>query len=87
MESLEAELTTFEDVLECHHVTGGPTLLLKAKTRNTESLERLISAVRCLEGVERTETNVVLSTRVERVGVGVAALLSADADPSTFEEA
>lgn len=82
MESLEADLDPLEDVLECHHVTGGPTLLLKVKTRNTESLERLISVLRCLEGVERTETNVVLSTRVERVGVGTAALLSAGSEPT-----
>ena len=80
MDALEASLEPLEDVLECHHVTGGPTLLLKVKTRNTESLERLISALRCLDGVERTETNVVLSTRIERVGVGTAALLSAGAE-------
>jgi len=60
----------FDDVLECHHVTGDPTLLLKVKTRNTRSLERLISALRSLAGVERTETNVVLSTLVERPGLG-----------------
>jgi DNA-binding Lrp family transcriptional regulator len=59
-----------EDVLECHHVTGGPTLLLKVKTRNTQSLERLISALRALPDVERTETNVVLATLAERPGLG-----------------
>src|SRR5688572_9690569 len=43
MEELTVQLQSFEDVLECHHVTGDPTLLLKVKTRNTQSLERLIS--------------------------------------------
>ena len=33
-----------DDVLECHHVTGEYTLLLKVKTANTSSLEQLISA-------------------------------------------
>ena len=33
-------------VLECHHVTGGATLLLKVKCANTEGLEDLISAMR-----------------------------------------
>jgi Lrp/AsnC family leucine-responsive transcriptional regulator len=64
----------FEDVLECHHVTGDPSLLLKVKTRSTRSLEKLISALRSLSGVERTETNVVLSTLVERPGLGSKSL-------------
>lgn len=70
------QLTELEDVLECHHVTGDPSLLLKVKTRNTQSLERLISALRSLAGVERTETNVVLSTLVERPGLGGKSLRS-----------
>lgn len=74
MDELTQHLATFEDVLECHHVTGDPTLLLKVKTRNTQSLERLISAVRSLHGVERTETNVVLSTLVERAGLGLTSI-------------
>jgi Lrp/AsnC family transcriptional regulator, leucine-responsive regulatory protein len=63
-----------DDVLECHHVTGDPSLLLKLKTRNTQSLERLISTLRSLDGVERTETMVVLSTLVERPGLGANSL-------------
>ena len=74
MQELTAQLGAFEDILECHHVTGDPSLLLKVKTRNTQSLERLISAVRSLPGVERTETNVVLSTLVERSGLGMTSL-------------
>jgi Lrp/AsnC family leucine-responsive transcriptional regulator len=63
---LERELTSIDDVLECHHVTGVHTLMLKAKTRNTETLERLIDRIRSLEGVAGTETSVVLSTHAER---------------------
>lgn len=54
-------------ILECHHVTGRHTLLLKVKVRNTRALEELIARVRSFEGVQGTETMVVLSTRVERV--------------------
>lgn len=75
-----ARLSDFESVLECHHVTGDPSLLLKVKTRNTRSLERLISALRSLPGVGRTETNVVLSTLVERPGLGNKSLRP-DSDP------
>ena len=57
-------------MLECHHVTGGYTLLLKVKTANTSTLEELISHIRSIEGVARTETMVVLSTHTERAAAG-----------------
>lgn len=53
------------DVLECHHVTGEESFLLKVKTANTESLEKLLGEIRSLEGVTRTVTKVVLSTPKE----------------------
>jgi Lrp/AsnC family leucine-responsive transcriptional regulator len=62
----EEAVSMLEDVLECHHVTGQHTLMLKIKTDNTSSLERLISAIRSIEGVARTETMIVLSTHTER---------------------
>lgn len=69
IESFERWVDNEPRVLECHHVTGAHTLLLKVKSTNTAELEDLISRVRSLEGVERTETLVVLSTRTERVQV------------------
>jgi Lrp/AsnC family leucine-responsive transcriptional regulator len=69
----ERRIAALEDVLECHHVTGGYTLLLKAKTANTSSLERLISQIRSIDGVARTETMVVLSTHTERVQLALPA--------------
>jgi Lrp/AsnC family leucine-responsive transcriptional regulator len=63
---LETVLADMDEVLECHHVTGAYTVLLKVRTQNTQALERLISRVRQLEGVLRTETLVVLSTQLER---------------------
>jgi len=68
---LEAALASIDEVLECHHVTGVHTLMVKAKTRNTESLELLIDRVRGLEGVSRTETMVVLSTHAERTRIAL----------------
>jgi Lrp/AsnC family leucine-responsive transcriptional regulator len=73
IEQFERNVDAFEDVLECHHVTGTHTLMLKAKTRNTSSLEELISRIRSIEGVVRTETMVVLSTHTERIQVPVEA--------------
>lgn len=58
-------------ILECHHVTGGYTLLLKAKTRNIRALDLLIGRIRSIEGVKSTETMVVLSTHTERVNLAL----------------
>ena len=63
---VEQQIESRQEVLECHHVTGGYTLLLKVKTANTTTLEELISHLRSIEGVSRTETMVVLSTHTER---------------------
>ena len=65
--ALAEAIEELPNVLECHHVTGGYTMLLKAKTRNTATLERLIDAIREMEGVSGTETMVVLSTQTERL--------------------
>jgi len=69
--AVESALGALDEVLECHHVTGSHTLMLKVKTRNTESLERLIDSVREVEGVTRTETMVVLSTHAERARIAL----------------
>jgi Lrp/AsnC family leucine-responsive transcriptional regulator len=66
IERFESEIESIEDVLESHHVTGSYTLLLKVKTANTSSLETLISRLRSIDGVDKTETMVVLSTNTER---------------------
>lgn len=67
--AFEREVERTPDVLECHHVTGEWTLMLKVKTQNTRTLEQLIDRIREHEGVLRTETMVVLSTHIERVRI------------------
>lgn len=54
------------DVLECHRVAGQDSYLLKIRTQNTRSLDRLlVEGVRTLPGVTRTFTTIVLSTAKE----------------------
>lgn len=53
------------DVLECHHITGDESFIMKVKSANTTSLEKLLGAIRSVEGVTRTVTRVVLSTAKE----------------------
>lgn len=69
--AFEVAVSDFDELLECHHVTGQHTLLLKVKTRNTATLEALISQIRSIEGVTRTETMVVLSTHTERTHISL----------------
>jgi Lrp/AsnC family leucine-responsive transcriptional regulator len=71
----EETVDSMPDVLECHHVTGEHTVLLKVKTHSTATLEQLIRTIRLIDGVIRTETMVVLSTHTERAHI----LVSADA--------
>jgi Lrp/AsnC family leucine-responsive transcriptional regulator len=59
----------YPDVLECHHVTGEESFILKVKSENTASLEKLLGELRSLEGVTRTVTNVVLSTAKENPAI------------------
>ena len=66
IDKFEAAILALPEVLESHHVTGRHTLLLKIRTANTESLHKLISAIRALPGVARTETMIVLATQHER---------------------
>ncbi len=82
---VESQLVDFDQVLECHHVTGSYTLLLKIKAEDTQGLEGLISRLRQVDGVVRTETLVVLSTCLERTEIPLGA--RAEASPMKREGA
>jgi Lrp/AsnC family transcriptional regulator, leucine-responsive regulatory protein len=54
------------DVLECHHITGAWNYLLKVRVRTTRELESfLANTVKGIEGVQRTDTMIVLSSAKE----------------------
>ena len=60
------------DVLECHRVAGSDSYLLKIRTENTKSLDRLlIQEIRVIPGVYRTETTLVLSSIKEDLALSV----------------
>jgi Lrp/AsnC family leucine-responsive transcriptional regulator len=59
------QMMRYADILECHHVTGDESFILKVKSANTGSLEKLLGDIRSIEGVTRTVTKVVLSTAKE----------------------
>ena len=64
------------EVLECHRVAGEDSYVLKVKTRNTRTLDRLlVQVLRTIPGVTRTQTTIVLAsikegTYIEAAPVG-----------------
>lgn len=60
-----------DDILECHGITGDGTHLLKVRTDNTETLEKLLGKVQSWLGVTKTTTSMVLSTSKETMKVKV----------------
>jgi len=63
---------TVEEILECHAITGEGTHLLKIRTENTGSLEKLLAKIQSWQGVVKTTTSMALSTAKEtfRIKVG-----------------
>lgn len=61
-----ARLRELEHVLECHHITGDASLLLKVRVADIESLQKLLlEELSGTEGVRQTRTVMVLSTAKE----------------------
>ena len=56
---------SLDEVLEIHAVTGEGSHLLKVRTYNTGSLEKLLAKIQAWGGVLSTRTSVVLSTSKE----------------------
>lgn len=54
-----------DDILESHAITGEGTHLLKIRTENTSSLEKLLAKIQSWTGVMKTTTSLVLSTPKE----------------------
>lgn len=74
--SVEADflsrITAAEQVLECHHVTGGWNYLLKVRVRDTRALEHFLGTVlKQVHGLQRTETLIVLSSPKETAALPV----------------
>lgn len=57
-----ARAVELPEVQECHSITGDGSHLLKIRTSNTASLERLLSTLQGWPGVKRTDTSIVLSS-------------------------
>jgi Lrp/AsnC family leucine-responsive transcriptional regulator len=58
-----------DEILECHAITGEGSHLLKVRTANTASLEKLLAKIQAWSGVLNTRTNLVLSTSKETMRI------------------
>ena len=50
------------EILECHSITGDGSHILKIRTENTASFEKLLSKIQSWGGVSKSRSNVVLSS-------------------------
>jgi Lrp/AsnC family transcriptional regulator, leucine-responsive regulatory protein len=58
------------DVLECHRVAGEESYVLKVRTQNTRSLDKLlVENLRTIPGVTRTQTTIVLASVKEQTRI------------------
>ena len=59
--------TLHDEVLECHHITGEFSLLLKVRVTDMTAFRRLlIEKLNSLQGVRQTRTVMVLATAKEQ---------------------
>lgn len=61
-----------DDILECHAITGDGTHILKVRTENTASLEKLLAKIQSWQGVVKTTTSLVLSTTKETFRIKIS---------------
>lgn len=59
------------DVLEFHRVAGQDCYLIKVRTETNKDLEMLLRRIRCIPGIARSRTTIVLSTELEKPTVEV----------------
>ena len=58
-----------DEILECHAITGEGSHMLKIRTENTITLERLLAKIQSWTGVTGTRTHLVLSTSKESLKI------------------
>ena len=57
------------EILECHSITGDGSHILKIRTDNTSSLEKLLAKIQSWKGVRSTRTSIVLSSHKESFAI------------------
>lgn len=55
----------YNEILECHAITGSGSHLLKIRTEDVDHLEKILVDIQSWEGVKHTKTNLILSSPKE----------------------
>lgn len=64
------QITSLNEVLECHHIAGDYDLLLKVVVKDTAALEELlVKKIKGNKTVTRTSTTIILSTYKEEINI------------------
>ncbi len=67
-----AQVLKLDEVLECHHITGEFSLLLKVRVHDMAALRRLLlGGLSARKGVRQTRTVMVLSTAKEETRIAM----------------
>ena len=61
-DSFRGETENNPEIIKCFSTTGNGSHVLLIRTKNTDSLEKLLSKIQQWPGVKRTETQLILST-------------------------
>lgn len=69
--SLISHVEKIPQILECHSVLGEGSHLLKAISKNSEALEKLLAEIQSWPGVTATKTTFVLSTIKETTEIDI----------------
>ena len=69
--SLISHVEKLPQIIECHSVLGEGSHLLKAISKNTEALEKLLGEIQSWTGVTATKTTFVLSTIKETTEIDI----------------
>ena len=63
-----------KSVLECHSIIGSGSHILKVRAKNSQALEELLSEIQNWPGVNRTQSNLVLSSYKETTAIDLSLL-------------
>ncbi|MGH2820239.1 MAG: Lrp/AsnC family transcriptional regulator [Actinomycetota bacterium] len=77
-EPIVARICEEPDVLEFHRIAGEDCYLVKVRTATNKELTHLLHRIRCIRGVARTRTTIVLASELEKPSIDVPAERPAD---------
>ena len=60
------------EILECNSITGDGSHILKIRTENTSSLEKLLAKIQSWKGVRSTRTSIVLTSNKETFEINLS---------------